>query len=684
MVRGLESIRNVGIIAHIDAGKTTTTEGMLFYSGRTHRFGDIDDGTTVMDYLDEEKERGITITAAAASFPWKEHLIHLIDTPGHIDFTAEVERSLRVIDGAVVIFSAVEGVEAQSEKVWRQAEKYRVPKIAFINKMDRIGASFERVIHEIDEKFGNCALALQIPIGLENEFRGVIDLIAMQALRFSGDENEIVARIDLTEEERNEALLWREHLVERLAEESDEIAERYLEGQEIESERLIAAIRDATLTGRLVPVFVGAAKRKIGIQPLADGIVQYLPSPLDVGAVSAYRVKDERPVEIAPDPKAPFSGLVFKLTAGASADLLYVRTYSGTLKEGAVLINSRTGEKVRARQLLRLYAKNTQPLPEVGPGDIIGMIGPRNCETGDALCDFRHRVAFERIVFPEPVLSVAVEPKSSRDKDRLDAALRLLCREDPTLQLGFDEDTGQRILAGMGELHLEVNLKRLQVEARVGEPRVAYRETFRDSAVLHYAFTRMLGDNELFAAVRVGFRPMSRGEEFFQVRNSLPARKAVPKAWLAAAEKALLDGMRTGGVHGYPLIYVEAELQDLEVHPEKTTEAAVIGAVLGVVDKAIREIGTLVLEPVMRLEVFAPENTIGEVTAFLQPRRAVIREMQPAGSVHRLVCEVPLGEMFGFGKALPKLTGGRGTFTMVPAGYQAVPPEVAERLFGIR
>jgi elongation factor G len=370
--------------------------------------------------------------------------------------------------------------------------------------------------------------------------------------------------------------------------------------------------------------------------------------------------------------------------AGASADLLYVRTYSGTLKEGAVLMNSRTGEKVRARQLLRLYAKNTQSVSKVGPGDIIGMIGPRDCETGDALCDPRRRISFEQIIFPEPVLSVAVEPKSSRDKDRLDAALQLLCREDPTLQLGYDEDTGQRLLSGMGELHLNVSLKRLRMEARVGEPRVAYRETFKAGVEVHYVFSRTLGDTELFAEITAAFRPLSRGDEFFRVKNSIPSRNVLPKAFVAAAEKALADGMRTGGGHGNPLIYVEAELLDLNIHPEKTTEPAVIGAALGAVDQAIRETGTVVLEPVMRLEIFAPEESIGEVTGYLQPRRALIHEMGAVGSVHRIVCEVPLAEMFGFGKALPKLTGGRGMFTMVPCGYQPIPPELSERLFGPR
>jgi len=677
----LDKIRNIGIIAHIDAGKTTTTEGMLYYSGRTHRFGDIDEGTTVMDYLPEEKERGITITAAAASFPWQEHLIHLIDTPGHIDFTAEVERSLRVIDGAVVIFSGVEGVEAQSEKVWRQAEKYNVAKIAFVNKLDRIGASFERVVAEMDEKFGGCGLVIQLPVGLESDLRAVIDLVRMELVRFEGEENEHVIREPAPADMAESVAAAREAMLERLADESDEFAEYYLENGDVAPDRILETIRSLTIRNRVVPVLCGSAKKRIGIQPLMDAVVAFLPSPRDVGAVPAHRVKDGAEVLIDPDPSAPFSGFVFKLIAGSSADIHYMRTYSGTLKQGGALINSRTGEKVRAKQILRLYARNTQPLEKVGPGDIVGLIGPRECETGDTLCEPRQRIAFEKISFPDPVLSVAVEPRYSKDKDRLDEALQLLCREDPTLHLGYDEDTGQRLLSGMGELHLEVSLKRLQVEARVGEPRVAYRETIRAPVDVHEQFARTVGETELFAGVRVHFEPLPRGDETFRVTHAI-RDPSIPKNFIAAAESALTDGLRTGGNHGYPLIYVAAELQELEILPDRTTEPAVVGAALGAVDRAIREVGTTVLEPVMRLELFVPEENVGDVTGYLQPRRALIHEMSTAGPSKRIVCEVPLAEMFGFGKALPKLTGGRGVFTMAPCGYQPLPPDVAKRLFG--
>ncbi len=687
-MKNLSLIRNISIIAHIDAGKTSTTEGMLYYTGLPHRIGSIDDGNTVMDYLPEERERGITITAAAASLPWQDHLIHLIDTPGHIDFTAEVERSLRVIDGAVVIFSGVEGVEAQSEKVWRQADRYHVPRLAFINKLDRIGAAFPRVLAEINRKFGNCAVALQIPVGIESDFAGVIDLITQEFLTFGGEKNQTVERGPIPPAMAAEAAHYRELLLERLADASDEILQRFLDGQELPPELLRQTVRKLTLAGAMVPVLTGSAKRRMAIQPLLDAVIAYLPSPLEVGKVPATRLKDDTPVELEPDPAAGFAGLVFKVIAGTSADLLYLRTYSGTLRSNSTVINSRTREKVRVKQILRLFAKNTEPLDQVGPGDIVGLIGPQDCGTGDTLSDTHRTVSFEKIQFPEPVISIAVEPKFSRDKDRLDEALRLMCREDPTLTVARDEDTGQRLFSGMGELHLEINLNRLprefNVEAKVGEPRVAYRETFTAEKTVHAVFAKVMGDNELYAEATVRFRPLPRSVQFFSVENRFRSRGEVPKGFIEAAEQALHDGLRTGGLHGYPLIYVGAELLDLTISPEKTTEPSIMGAILHCVEQAIGEIGTSVLEPIMRLEVVTPDECIGEITGYLQPRRAVIRDMAPLPSGKRISCEVPLAEMFGFGKSLPKLSGGRAAFSMEPCGYQELPADVAERMFGVR
>lgn len=673
-MQDLSAIRNVGIIAHIDAGKTSTTEGMLFYSGLTHRLGRIDDGTTAMDYLDEERSRGITIVAAAATIPWRESLIHLIDTPGHIDFTAEVERSLRVSDGAVVIFSGVEGVEAQSEKVWNQAARYRVPKVAFVNKLDRVGASFPRVYQEMRDKFGDGVIAVQYPVGIEDRFEGMVDLTSLECLRFEGDDNECMIRDAVPDEVKAEAGVHREALIEKLADHSDAVAEKYLEGEAVPADLLRRELRRLTVAGLCVPVFLGSAKMRLGIQPLMDAVIDYLPAPGETGPVQAFRVKDESTVELTPDDEDAFAGLVFKVVASTSADLLYLRTYTGTLKAGAKLVNSRTREKIVAKQLLRLFAKNTEPMEQVGPGDIVGVIGPRDCGTGDTLCDPRHMISFESMAFPEPVISMAVEPKSSRDKDRLGEALELLCREDPTLHVDRDEDTGQRLVSGMGELHLEINFKRLESElnvpVRAGAPRVAYRESFRGEKTIETLFHKFIGDREIQAGVSIRFACAEmRGQDVYCVTSSVRA-PGLPKNLVKRAEEALLDGLKTGGNHGYPLIYANAELLELDYHPEKTDEGAVVGAVLQAVNQAVNEIGTQVLEPVMRLEVLTPNESVGEITSYLQPRRAVIQAMEQVGEQKRIVCEVPLAEMFGFGKSLPKLTGGRASFSMEPCGYQ--------------
>jgi elongation factor G len=682
----ISRIRNISIIAHIDAGKTTTTEGILFYSGLTHRYGSIDDGTTVMDFLPEERARGITIRAAAATIPWGDYFIHLIDTPGHIDFTAEVERSLRVIDGAVVIFSGVEGVEAQSEKVWRQADAYHVAKIAFINKLDRIGASFPRALAEINAVFGTCAVALQEPLGIEDQFHAMLDLVTEELISFGGEDNREVTRSAVPAEHLDLLADQREHLIERLADHSDAIATLYLEGEPVPADLLRREIRALTLKRTIVPVLLGSGKRRLGIQPLTDAVIAYLPSPEDIGEVMGHDPRSDGAVPVSADPEAPFSGLIFKVAASASSDLFYLRTYSGTLRAGDTLLNTRSGERVRPKQLLRIYAKSTEMIQEVGPGDIVGLVGLRDCGIGDTLCDQRRRVAFERITFPDPVISIAIEPKYSKDKERLDEVLDLLCREDQTLSRNQDEDTGQRLLSGMGELHLEINLKRIAdefgLEARTGEPRVAYRETFRATATEHVVFSRVLGETELFAEVEVAFTPLARGGDLFRVSTNLRHRVLVPKAFITTAEKALTDGLRTGGNHGYPLIYVGAELTMLNVLMDKTTEGAVVGAVLQAVDHAISHVGTAVLEPLMRLEVLCPEECVGDVSVYLQPRRAIIQAMTQVGQAKRISCQVPLAEMFGFSKSLPKLTGGRGAFSMEPCGYQELPPSIASQRFG--
>lgn len=684
----INKIRNIGIIAHIDAGKTSTSEGMLFFSGKTYRYGNIDEGNTVLDYLEEERDRGITIVSAAANLPWKDYEIHLIDTPGHIDFTAEVERSLRVIDGAIVIFSGVEGVEAQSEKVWRQADTYKVPRIAFLNKLDRIGADVERVIDQINHRLRDCAVFVQFPMGVEANFQGVLDLITMEEIHFTGEQKEIEERHPISEEWQEVAKNWRDKLLERLADFDDELAMQYLEGEEISVDRIKTILRQLTLNNQIVPVLCGSAKRAMGIQPLLDAVVAYLPSPLDIVDIPAHLLKDGSDVFVHPDREAQVSALIFKVIADKTADLLYARVYSGVLKAGETLVNPRTGEKVRARQLLKVYAKSTESVPEVGPGDIVGILGMKGVGTGDTICDAHKPIYFENITFPEPVISMALEPKFTKDKDKLDECLDLLCREDPTLTCIRHEETGQRILSGMGELHLEIKLNRLtnefKVPTRVGEPRVAYRETFKGQSTQHALFNKTLGDTELFADVSIALKPMEQGGEFFKIENKLRNKNLLPRHLVAAAEKAMLDGLRTGGLYGYPLIYVAGELLTLEIDPNKTTEGAVVAAVLMAINQAITQSGTTLLEPMMRLEVTLPDQNFGEVSGYLQIRRAVIGDMeQIAPGIRKITCLVPLAEMFGFGKSLPRLTGGRGSFSMEPSGFQAVPENLARQLMGL-
>lgn len=668
----LSNIRNLGIIAHIDAGKTSTTEGLLFFSGLTHRYGNIDEGTTVMDFLPDERARGITIMAAAAVIPWGSYEYHLIDTPGHIDFTAEVERSLRAIDGAVVIFSAVEGVEAQSEKVWHQADGYGVPKIAFVNKMDRIGASYSRTCQEIDEKFGGVALPMQFPDGEESDFHGMVDLLAMEYLQFTGDRHEVVQRIPVPEELRKDAEAAREALLEKLSDHSDEIANLFLEGAEIPLELLHGEIRRLTLSRKLVPVFLGSAKREIGVQPLADAIGLYLPSPVDVKEYPAVDRRTGKETAVHADPKEPFAGFIFKINASNTADLFFLRIYSGTLHGNDQLVNARTGEKVRAKQLYRIYAKSTEQIQEAGPGDIVGLTGLKDCGIGDTLCAPQRVLSFGGIAFPEPVISIVVEPKFSKDKDKLDDALNLLCREDQTLRRSTAEETGQRVVSGMGELHLEVSLKRVStdfgVDIRTGEPRVAYRETLLKPATIHAVFNKTIGDAVFYAEVTVDFSPMERTGEPFEITDE--TRGVIPRALTDAALQALGDGLKTGGLQGYPMIFVKASLKDLKFAQETTTPGAVAGAVNDAITQAFQQAGTVVLEPVMKLEVLAPEDTVGEISMYLQPRRAIISDMVQVGTMRKIFCQVPLAEMFGFGKALPRLSGGRGSFSLEPSGYQ--------------
>jgi elongation factor G len=681
----LETIRNIGIIAHIDAGKTTLTERFLFYSGKTHRIGDIDSGNTVMDYLDEERSRGITIVSAAATFHWKspghDGMVHLIDTPGHIDFTAEVERSIRVCDGAVVIFSGVEGVEAQSEKVWRQSDSYQVSKIAFINKLDRLGASFERTVKEIREKFPSIqTLPFQIPVGIEAGLKGIIDLLRMKYLSFAGDEGSEVIIEDIPPELADESAEARDEFLSGIAELSEEIAELYLDEKDIPEELLKSEVRRLVVENKLCPIFTGSAKKNIGIQPLLDAVIDYLPSPADHPVYPAFSVKKNEKTEVDIHDQH-FCGLVFKLIASGSADLLYMRTYSGTLRLNETLINARDGKKVRVKRILRLYSKNVEAMDEAGPGDIVGIIGPDNVFTGDTLCDNTRQVLLNKIDFPEPVISMALEPKSANDKDRLYSSLELMCREDPTLEMEESENTGQLIISGMGELHLEICTHRLQNEFRVniryGKPRVAFRETLLEPCTVTGVFDKIIGDRELYSEVSVTLEPAKLSQGIL-VESAVRDRN-IPGSWIRTAESTLTAALKTGGNLGYSLTYIKAVITDIRGSIDKTTDGSVAGAVIDAVNRAIAT-GTKLLEPIMKLDITAPEDTVGEITGYLQMRRCIINGIGNVAGSKVLHCEVPLAEMFGFSSALPKLSGGRASFSMEPFGYQEISREDMQRL----
>ncbi|HPN84950.1 MAG TPA: GTP-binding protein [Victivallales bacterium] len=684
-----EKIRNIGIIAHIDAGKTSTSERFLYYSGKTHKLGEVDSGNTVLDYLDEERKRGITIVSASASFEWRlsgeGHLIHLIDTPGHIDFTAEVERSLRVIDGAVVIFSGVEGVEAQSEKVWRQSEKYKLPKIAFINKLDRFGASFERTLTQMRKKFpAKKIIPLQSPLGEENTFNSVLDLISGEKIIFNGEDGSKLSRekCDRTDAGFHK---WHNEMLSSLADVSDKIAEEFINNGEVGAELLRCEVRRLTISGQVVPVFCGSAKKNIGIQPLLDAVLLYLPNPSERGNFSAFNPKTNEEIKCSVG-DSEFRGMIFKIIASASGDLLYMRTYSGKIKVGDSLINPRSGEKVRVKRLLRLYSKNVESIEEAGPGDIIGIIGPSNTFTGDTLCSIHKPLSLDRIIFPEPVISMAIETRISKDKDKLEFALQTICREDPTLFCKKNEATGQLILSGMGELHLEVSAHKLKdefhVDFRCGEPQVAYRETLTEACDVEGVFDRVIGETRYFASVEISFQPAMRIEDGLETSTAIRNPQNIANSWIKSAEETLLNGLKTGGNWGYSLIYVKAVLKSIS-GDESTNDSSVAGAVLDAVSKAVKK-GTKILEPVVKLEIISPEQYIGDINGFLQSKRAVILGMESMPELKRLLCEVPLSEMFGFSKSLPKLSGGRASFTMEPCGYQEVALEVLEKKAGSR
>ena len=680
----LELIRNIGIIAHIDAGKTTTTERILFYTGRTHRMGNVDDGTTVTDWMEQERERGITITAAVVTCFWRDCQINIVDTPGHIDFTAEVQRSLRVLDGGVVVFDAVAGVEPQSETVWRQADRYRVPRICLVNKMDRIGADFLRTVGMIREQLAANPVAIQVPIGAEDRFRGLVDLLTMQAIIYADDLGTVQETVAIPDELAPTAQGLRESLLEQLAECDDEIMEKYLEGEEISASELRRALRGATLRGELVPVLCGSALRNKGVQPLLDAVVDYLPSPLEVPPMVGVIPRTGAECKCYADESKPFAALAYKVVSDPYVGrLVYLRTYSGRLRVGSAVLNSVKGRKERVSKLLRMYANRREEMPVIGAGDIAAAVGLKDTFTGETLCDFTQQVVLESIRFPEPVISVAIEPRTQADQDKMNEALRRLAEEDPTFQVRTDENTGQLIVSGMGELHLEVLVDRMlrefRVMANVGKPQVAYRETITRTARSEGEFVRQVGARNQYGRVLLELEPLPAGSGFEFVNRT---REVIfPQEYVPAVEAGVRESLDSGVLAGYPLVDLRVAQVDGDFDEEESSEMAFKAAASMALRDGAEKAAPVLLEPVMKVESVAPDEYSGALIGDLSARGGQIEGLQPRGTGMQAVrAMVPLAEMFGYATGLRSMTQGRGTFTMEFDHYAQVAPDVLERI----
>lgn len=681
--RSLERIRNIGIVAHIDAGKTTTTERILFYTGRTHRLGEVDEGSATMDWMVQERERGITITSAATTCQWQGHSINIIDTPGHVDFTAEVERSLRVLDGAVVILSAVEGVQPQSETVWRQADKYGVPRITFINKMDRTGADFFRTVDMMRDRLGTVPVPVQIPVGVEDAFEGVVDLIRMTSIIYTDDLGTRSDQVEVPPSLRDLAQEYREKLLEAAAEQDDQLMEKYLEGQPVTEEEIIRALRRGTIAARIVPVLCGAAFRNKGVQPLLDAVVRYLPSPVDIPPVEGQNPKTGETERRPADPAAPFCALAFKIvTDPYVGKLTYFRVYSGRLEAGSYVYNATRGVRERVSRILRMHANHREDIPEASAGDVVAAVGLRVTTTGDTLCDEAHPIVLESIKFPEPVISVAVEPKTKADEERLSSALTKLAEEDPTFKVRFDPETAQTIISGMGELHLEIITDRLvrefKVEANVGRPQVAYRETIRRAARAEGRYIRQTGGRGQYGHVVLELEPLPRGGGIEFVDKITGGR--IPREFIPAVEAGVREAADTGVLAGYPVVDVRATLVDGSYHEVDSSEMAFKIAGSLAFKAAARDGVPVLLEPIMSVEVTVPEAYLGDVIADLSARRGRIVAMEQRGNLRVIRADVPLAEMFGYATILRSNTQGRGTYTMEFARYEEVPSTIAEAL----
>lgn len=684
----IERLRNIGIIAHIDAGKTTTTERVLFYTGISHKIGEVHEGEATMDWMEQERERGITITSAATTCFWKDHQINIIDTPGHVDFTVEVERSLRVLDGGVMVFDGKEGVEPQSETVWRQAEKYKVPRICFINKIDKEGANFENALSSIWNRLTPNALALQIPIGERGDFSGVVDLMKMKAFTFDGPMGEIVIEGEIPAELVDEANKWREKMIEKIAEYDDAIAEKYLGGEEISIDDLKKALRKGVIETKLVPVFTGTALRNKGVQLVLDAVVDYLPSPVDIPAVKGIDPKSGVEVERIASDDESFSALAFKVaTDPFVGQLTFFRVYSGTLKAGSYVINSAKGEKERIGRILQMHANHREEIQDIYAGGIGALVGLKNTTTGDTLCDEAKPVILESITFPEPVIDIAVEPKTKADQEKMGTALRKLAQEDPTLRLRTDEESGQTIISGMGELHLDIIIDRMKrefkVEANIGQPQVAYRETIKQEAQAEGKYIRQSGGRGQYGHCWLRVAPQEESGKGYEFIDEIKGG-VIPQEFIPAVNKGAKEALENGVIAGYPMVDVKVALYDGSFHEVDSSEAAFKIAGSLAVQEAVKRANPVILEPIMKVVVTVPEQFMGDIVGDLNSRRGIIKEINDRGEGNALVkeieSEVPLANMFGYATQMRSMTQGRASYVMEFAHYSEVPKNVAEEI----
>ncbi|AOY83803.1 MAG: elongation factor G [Moorea sp. SIO1G6] len=677
----LEKTRNIGIAAHIDAGKTTTTERILFYSGIVHKIGEVHEGTAVTDWMDQERERGITITAAAISTNWREHRINIIDTPGHVDFTIEVERSMRVLDGVIAVFCSVGGVQPQSETVWRQADRYQVPRIAFVNKMDRTGANFFKVYEQVRDRLRSNAVPIQIPIGSEKDFRGIVDLVRMRAKIYTNDLGTDIEDTEIPEEVKEQAQEYHAKLVESVAETDEALIEKYLEGEEITAEEIREALRKGTIEGRIVPMLCGSAFKNKGVQLLLDAVIDYLPAPIDVPPIQGTMPKGET-VERVADDEAPMSALAFKIMADPYGRLTFLRVYSGVLKKGSYVLNSTKDKKERISRLIVLKADDRIEVEELRAGDLGAAVGLKHTITGDTICDEESPIILESLFIPEPVISVAVEPKTKQDMEKLSKALQALSEEDPTFRVSIDPETNQTVIAGMGELHLEILVDRMlrefKVEANVGAPQVAYRETIRKSVQAEGKFIRQSGGKGQYGHVIVELEPGDTGSGFEFVSKIVGG--SVPREYISPAEQGMKEACESGILAGYPVIDVKVTLVDGSYHDVDSSEMAFKIAGSMAMRNAVMKAAPVLLEPMMKVEVEVPEDFLGDVMGDLNSRRGQIEGMGSEDGIAKVTAKVPLAEMFGYATDIRSKTQGRGIFSMEFNTYDEVPRNVAEAI----